>query len=133
MESSYCYFAPKSLATQGDISDTSSNESTREKSSNSEKVNSADQLVIDKKTSVSSSISSSSEASMSMQDDIIENTKMEDETTIEDVISLKKNLLNEEEFSHVNHSEPIHIFLKVKPLSVQELAKQKDEVTFSFI
>lgn len=41
---------------------------------------------------------------------------------------LKKNLYNEEEFRSINHSEPIHIFLKLKPLSDSELAKQNHQV-----
>ena len=47
--------------------------------------------------------------------------------------ALKKNLNNEEEFRSINHSEPIHIFLKIKPLSFQESAKQKDKVISLFL
>jgi hypothetical protein len=47
-------------------------------------------------------------------------------TTIEE---LKKNLYNnEEEFRCINHSEPIHIFLKLKPLTPQEMLKQNNQV-----
>ncbi len=50
-------------------------------------------------------------------------------TTIEE---LKKNLYNnEEEFRCINHSEPIHIFLKLKPLTQQELLKQNNQVKFN--
>ena len=45
-----------------------------------------------------------------------------------DIITLKKNLSNEEEFRSISQSESIHIFLKVKPTSIQEIVKQKDEV-----
>ena len=50
-------------------------------------------------------------------------------TTIEE---LKKNLSHEEEFRSINHSEPIHIFLKLKPLSHQELLKQDSKVIICF-
>ncbi len=43
-------------------------------------------------------------------------------TSFED---LKKNLNNEEEFRCINHSEPIHIFLKLKPLTQQEMSNQQ--------
>ena len=38
--------------------------------------------------------------------------------------NLIKNLINEEEFRPINHSEQIHIFLKMKPLTQQEMQKQ---------
>ena len=59
-----------------------------------------------------------------------ENTTLNATTNIHD---LKKNLANEEEFSSINHSEPIHIFLKMKPLSAQEQQKQQDQVTLTEI
>jgi hypothetical protein len=52
-------------------------------------------------------------------------------TTIEE---LKKNLYNnEEEFRCINHSEPIHIFLKLKPLTQQELLKQNNQVQLNIL
>jgi hypothetical protein len=44
------------------------------------------------------------------------------------ISDLKKKLLDEEEFRHIDHKEPIHIFLKIKPLSFQEVSKQGDVV-----
>ena len=46
----------------------------------------------------------------------------------EPIDALKKKLVDEEEFRLIDHKEPIHIFLKIKPLSFQEQAKQKDNV-----
>lgn len=44
---------------------------------------------------------------------------------------LKKNLYTEEEeFRSINHTEPIHIFLKIKPLTDNELRHQNDQVIF---
>ena len=55
------------------------------------------------------------------------NTILDATTDIDDV---KKNLFTEEEFRSLNHSEPIHIFLKLKPLSVTELLKQNNELLY---
>ncbi len=53
--------------------------------------------------------------------------------TTTNINDLKKNLANEEEFRSINHQEPIHIFLKLKPLDEQETHMQKNMVsTFSF-
>jgi hypothetical protein len=41
---------------------------------------------------------------------------------------LKKNLCNEEEFRSINHQEPIHIFLKLKPITDQESKAQNHMV-----
>lgn len=46
-----------------------------------------------------------------------------------DISDLKKNLAHEEEFTTINHTEPIHVFLKLKPLSTQEMLKQLDQVS----
>ena len=46
-----------------------------------------------------------------------------------DIHDLKKNLVHEEEFTTINHTEPIHVFLKLKPLSTQEMLKQCDQVS----
>jgi kinesin family member 20 len=49
-------------------------------------------------------------------DDDIDNTK--------EIDNIKKNLCMEEEFRSINHSEQIHIFLKLKPLSESEQSRQ---------
>jgi kinesin family protein 20 len=41
--------------------------------------------------------------------------------------SLKKNLCDEEEFRGINHTEPIHIFLKLKPFTQEDLASNQDQ------
>ena len=51
-------------------------------------------------------------------------------TLLDTTADLKKNLFTEEEFASLNHSEPIHIFLKIKPLSVPELHKQGNELLY---
>ena len=107
MESSYCYFI-KTEAT--------SNESLSK--SNAE--------VLDSSTNEDEESISKSESS-----ELSSKSKIDDETINmipSDINTLKKNLYNEEEFRSINHSEPIHIFLKIKPLSIQEIVKQKDEV-----
>jgi len=45
---------------------------------------------------------------------------------------LKKNLADEEEFRPVDHKEPIHIFLKVKPLTGAEARAQADQHLYDF-
>ena len=50
--------------------------------------------------------------------------------TTTDINDLKKNLFTEEEFRSVNHSEPIHIFLKLKPLSIMDLSKQNNQLFY---
>ena len=74
------------------------------------------------------SSASSSTSELTQQDDDTENTQMFEQG----VEKVKKNLINEEEFRFINHSEPIHIFLKVKPLTIQEIAKQKGQVAKAF-
>lgn len=69
----------------------------------------------DKRSSNSSESATLSEA--------IEETQLEETQPIE---IIKKNLAEEEEFRLVDHKEPIHIFLKVKPLSALETNKQKE-------
>ena len=49
---------------------------------------------------------------------------------LDTTVELKKNLFTEDEFRSLNHSEPIHIFLKIKPLSVSELLKQSNELLY---
>ena len=41
--------------------------------------------------------------------------------------SIKKNLYKEEEFLSINHSEPIHIFLKLKPFSEEDQLSNQDQ------
>lgn len=49
---------------------------------------------------------------------------------LKDVDTVKKNLFyEEEEFRSINQSEPIHIFLKLKPLDEAEMIKQNNQVT----
>ena len=115
MESSYCYFAPKTITTE-EINITVSSatyECDKDTSSDNDS----------KKSSASSSTSE-----LTQQDDDTENTQMFEQG----VEKVKKNLINEEEFRFINHSEPIHIFLKVKPLTIQEIAKQKGQVAKAF-
>lgn len=50
-------------------------------------------------------------------------------TNINDLNLLKKNLANEEEFRSINQSEPIHIFLKLKPLTDKESTAQNNQVS----
>ncbi len=63
-----------------------------------------------------------------------EEGEMEDGTnndlTINTTIDvIKKDLSKEEEFRSINHAEPIHIFLKLKPLSTQEALKEQSVVS----
>ena len=44
------------------------------------------------------------------------------------VEQVKKRLFNEEEFRSINQAEPIHIFLKLKPLDDSEMKKQNFQV-----
>ena len=109
MESSYCYLYNKS-------------EPTGSSSSGSPSKLNADDIVDstnEEDNESSSKLESSSESSSKSN---IEDFNMNE------IKALKKNLNNEEEFRSINHSEPIHIFLKIKPLSFQESAKQKNEV-----
>lgn len=41
---------------------------------------------------------------------------------------VKKSLFYEEEFRSINQSEPIHIFLKLKPVEEAEMKKQNNQV-----
>jgi len=45
---------------------------------------------------------------------------------------LKKNLAEEEEFRPVDHKEPIHIFLKVKPLTTAETRFQGEQILYDY-
>ena len=51
-------------------------------------------------------------------------------TVLDTTVDLKKNLFTEEEFASLNHSEPIHIFLKIKPLSDTDMLKQGNELLY---
>jgi hypothetical protein len=54
--------------------------------------------------------------------------------TTTNINDLKKNLYTEEEeFRSINHTEPIHIFLKIKPLSEHELRQQNEQVFYILI
>jgi hypothetical protein len=64
-----------------------------------------------------------------LNDDQLNNT-MNITTNIHD---LKRNLINEEEFRSINHLEPIHIFLKIKPLTKEEMLKQHDQVIYKYL
>ena len=109
MESSYCYLLNNETG--------SKNDSLSKK--NVETLDQSEDLEYD--DSCSNTVSSESSS---------KSTKNEDLTFCgnTDLNTLKKNLYNEEEFRSINHSEPIHVFLKIKPLSIQEIIKQKDEV-----
>ena len=89
---------------------------------------------MNKKNEVNESESCSSKDALSSNDDSSVEMELEDtvlnEPPIED---LKKNLGNEEEFQLVDHLEPIHIFLKIKPLTIQEINKQQDVVILFFL
>ena len=60
----------------------------------------------------------------------VNETTLNDQTLGTDLEMLKKNLANEEEFRSINHTEPIHIFLKIKPLSGDEQVRQNGETHF---
>ena len=107
MESSYCYLLNSEIG--------SKNDSLSKK--NVETLDQTEDLEND--DSCGNTVSSESSSKSTKIVDLILNT---------DLNTLKKNLYNEEEFRSINHSEPIHIFLKIKPLSIQEIIKQKDEV-----
>ncbi len=113
MESSYCYLLKDEQGCKNDSL-----------KSSSETLDQSEDLEND--DSCSNTVSSESSS---------KSAKIEDLTLNTDFHTLKKNLYNEEEFRSINHGEPIHIFLKIKPLSIQEIIKQKDEVKiqpFSF-
>ena len=114
MESSYCYFAPKTIMSEEINMTVSSSNVTYE----------CDKDTSTDNDSKKSSASSSTTELTQQDDDDVENTQMFEQG----VEKVKKNLINEEEFRFINHSEPIHIFLKVKPLTIQEIAKQKNQV-----
>jgi hypothetical protein len=61
---------------------------------------------------------------------VVSNKKTEDETMDDDngIQELKKCLFDTEEFRSINYSEPIHIFLKLKPLDLKEKLKQNNQV-----
>ncbi|RNA07330.1 kinesin KIF20B isoform X1 [Brachionus plicatilis] len=102
MESSYCYLASNGKEAES-INETTDLETTQDTS---------------EKSRFDSSSDGTSESKIDHVEESLNNT-----TSIHD---LKKNLYNEEEFRSINHSEPIHIFLKLKPLTDQEMAKQNN-------
>lgn len=103
MEASYCYIVNEGKEAET-INETTS---TQDECQNSE-----------------SSLSSSSDKTNESKNDQLAES-FNGTTNIHD---LKKNLCNEEEFRSINHSEPIHIFLKLKPLTDQEMARQNNTV-----
>lgn len=155
MEASYCMIAPKRKSEVHDDDDeeeennkrpakrTSSSPSLHSSSSSTSTLSDNDPT---ERTNNNGDISSSSSDHNDDDDDDEElerDIKMLDNTTdatvnlIDDNVTmnvttnihdLKKNLANEEEFSSINHTEPIHIFLKIKPLSQQEQHIQLDQV-----
>ena len=66
---------------------------------------------------------------------MVDNVKVEEINAFDITTNLNvlaKNLCNEEEFRSINHSEPIHIFLKLKPLNEKELSLQNNQVTIFY-
>ena len=118
MEASYCYLVDEAK----NIDETNTNETT----TNLEQTENA--------TSSSSTSNSSSSGSSGSSSSSPDKTEMNtDNMTLNvttNIHDLKKNLCNEEEFRSINHSEPIHIFLKLKPLSDAEMAKQNNIVIY---
>lgn len=106
MEASYCYIANEDKEAET-INETTNLEKTQDECENSE----------------TSHSSSSDKTNESKNGELVES--FNGTTNIHD---LKKNLCNEEEFRSINHSEPIHIFLKLKPLSDHEKALQNNTV-----
>ena len=64
----------------------------------------------------------------------VNSAENENNTTVSSntIFALKKNLCKEEEeFRSINHSEPIHIFLKLKPFSKEDLITKQDQNCYS--
>lgn len=112
MEASYCYIVNENKEAE------TINETTNLETTQDETQNSASQ----------SSLCSSSDKTHESKNEPSEES-LNGTTSIYDI---KKNLCNEEEFRSINHLEPIHIFLKLKPLSEQEMAKQNNAVNSNF-
>lgn len=55
----------------------------------------------------------------------LDETAPEVTTSVDEV---KKSLFYEEEFRTINQAEPIHIFLKLKPVEEAEMKKQNNQV-----
>lgn len=118
MEASYCYLVDEAK----NINEKTTNETTTNLEQTENELLS------------SHSSSGSTRSSTSSPEKTETNIRKTDVTmnVTTNIHDLKKNLCNEEEFRSINHSEPIHIFLKLKPLTDQEMAKQNNLVSLYF-